>query len=301
MRRWLYQIGSFSSGLILFIGLSIEVVQANDFPFKIKSHDVSFYGRLIKKLGAEGLDLRRLKTIFSDSRVHIYEEVLDRNIVFRESKASYRSFTRPGAMTLARRFMAKHRSFLQSLEAKYGTSKEVIVAILLVESSLGKRPGRYGLVSVFSSLSMLAWPDIARPCKTWLKGRHPHLEDAYLDMRLKARSQWAFQELVHLFQLEEKAALVDVLKMKGSWAGAFGLCQFLPSSMERYGADGDGDGKMKLEEPYDAMASVANYLKHTGWKKGLSKRQKEKVLLQYNYSDLYVEAILKITKKLGKG
>jgi len=245
MRRWLYQFGGFSSGLILFIMVGIGVVQANEFPFKIKGNEASFYGRLIKRLAAEGFDLKRL-------------------------------------------------------EANYGTSKEVVVAILLVESSFGKRPGRYGLVSVFSSLSMQAWPDVARPCKTWLKGRYPHLKDSYLEKRLKAKSQWAFKELVYLLRLEEKAAVVDVLKMKGSWAGAFGICQFLPSSLLRYGADGDGDGKMRLEEPYDAMASVANYLKSTRWKEGLSKRKKEKVLLKYNYSDLYVGTILKIKKRLGK-
>jgi len=300
MRRWLYQFGGFSSGLILFIMVGIGVVQANEFPFKIKGNEASFYGRLIKRLAAEGFDLRRLRTIFSDSRVLFHEVVLDRNIVFRESKADYSGFTRPGPIALARRFMAKHRSFLQRLEANYGTSKEVVVAILLVESSFGKRPGRYGLVSVFSSLSMQAWPDVARPCKTWLKGRYPHLKDSYLEKRLKAKSQWAFKELVYLLRLEEKAAVVDVLKMKGSWAGAFGICQFLPSSLLRYGADGDGDGKMRLEEPYDAMASVANYLKSTRWKEGLSKRKKEKVLLKYNYSDLYVGTILKIKKRLGK-
>lgn len=300
MRRGSNLLWGFSLGMILSTIIWMEVAGANDFPFKEKGNGVSFYGKLIERLADEGFNERRPREIFSDSRVLIHEVVLDRNIVFRESKADYSGFTRPGPIALARRFMAKHRSFLQRLEAKYGTSKEVVVAILLVESSFGKRLGRYGLVSVFSSLSMLAWPDIAKPCKTWLKGQYPRQKDSYLEKRLKAKSQWAFKELVYLLRLEEKAAVVDVLKMKGSWAGAFGICQFLPSSLWRYGADGDGDGKMRLEEPYDAMASVANYLKSTGWKEGLSKRKKGKVLLKYNYSNLYVGTILKIKKRLGK-
>jgi membrane-bound lytic murein transglycosylase B len=286
--------------MVLPIAMWIEVAGAGTFPFKKKGNGVLFYRNLIEKLADEGFDERRLRTIFADSRILFHKEVLDRNIVFRESKADYSSFTLPSSVTLAKRFISKNRSFLESLESDYGTSKEVIVAILLVESSLGRRTGRYGVVTVFSSLSMLSWPHVAEPCKTWLKGRHPELTDAYFEKRRKAKSQWAFNELVHLLRLEEKEMVIDVLKMNGSWAGAYGICQFLPSSLHRFGADGDGDGKIDLDKPSDAMASVANYLKGTGWKEGLSTREKQRVILKYNYSKLYVDTILEITDRLGK-
>lgn len=301
MRKRSHLLWGFSFGMILSTIIWMEVAGANDFPFKEKGNGVSFYGKLIERLVDEGFNKRRPREIFSDSKVLFQKEVLDRNIVFRESKADYSSFLLPRSVKRARKFMVKYRSFLKKLEIKYGAPREVIVAILLVESSLGRLQGRYGLVSVFSSLSMLDWPEVAKPCEVWLKGQYSHMTDSYLKKRIKAKSKWAFKELVYLFRLEEKAKVVDVLKMKGSWAGAFGICQFLPSSMYRYGVDGDGDGKIKLQEPYDGMASVANYLKGTGWKEDISEKEKKKVILKYNYSNLYVQTILKIAEGLKKG
>jgi membrane-bound lytic murein transglycosylase B len=259
----------------------------------------SLYLRLVDRLSQEGFERSHLESIFSDPRIAFFEEVIDRNLIFRESKANYARFTSPESMALARAFFWEHRGFLQNLERQYGVSKEVIVAILLVESYFGKWPGRYGILSVFSTLSMLLWTDIAEACKRWLKMRYPEIQDDYLERRLELKSKWAYRELINLLRLEGRGG-IDILDMKGSWAGAYGLCQFLPSNFLKYGVDGDGDGRIRLDEPYDSMASIANYLRENGWKKGISKKEKVKVLMKYNQSNFYVDTVLKVAYRLKK-
>jgi len=63
---------------------------------------------------------------------------------------------------------------------------------------------------------------------------------------------------------------IDILAMRGSGAGAFGYPQFLPTSYLRYGADGNGDGRIRLDDMDDAAASCARFLAQNGWRPGLS-------------------------------
>jgi membrane-bound lytic murein transglycosylase B len=100
-----------------------------------------------------------------------------------------------------------------------------------------------------------------------------------------------------LFCLEEHK---DPLSLKGSWAGAFGLPQFVPSSYVRYGRDGDADGIVDLNNLSDALASTANYLQASGWsRKDLGKQKK--ALFAYNHCDQYVMAVLAYARAIRPG
>ena len=136
-------------------------------------------------------------------------------------------------------FMEKHADLLAAAEKEYGVSKEIIAAIIGVETFYGTRQGGY---RVLDSLSTLAFDYPKRPL--------------------------FWRELKAFFSLAEKEGL-DPATIKGSYAGAMGYGQFIPTSYLAYAVDGDGDGKRDLwGNPADAIFSVANYFKRHGWKSG---------------------------------
>jgi membrane-bound lytic murein transglycosylase B len=91
---------------------------------------------------------------------------------------------------------------------------------------------------------------------------------------------------------------VDPVAIKGSYAGAMGISQFMPSNIPELAKDGNNDGSIDLFNHADAIASIAFYLKHHGWKPGISRQKAEKVVHHYNHSERYVDTVLKISKLL---
>ena len=113
----------------------------------------------------------------------------------------------------------------------------------------------------------------------------------------RRRSKWAYAELKAFLTYAYKEGF-DPAEIPGSFAGAMGYAQFMPSSILAYGKDGNGDGTVDLLTHPDAMASIANYLKRHGWRPGISRKKKEKVIYHYNHSEYYVKTILKIAERL---
>ena len=111
------------------------------------------------------------------------------------------------------------------------------------------------------------------------------------------KSKWAYGELKAFLRYADQEGF-DPAEMPGSFAGAIGLAQFMPTSILAYGKDGNNDGTIDLLTHPDAMASIANYLKRHGWRPGISQKKAEKVIYHYNHSEYYVKAILKIAKRL---
>lgn len=135
--------------------------------------------------------------------------------------------------------LAKWDATLTEIEAKFDVNKEVIVAIWGLESAYGTFRGSS---SVMNSLATLAY-----------------------DAR---RSEFFEDELLNALKILESGDTTPD-QMTGSWAGAMGHTQFMPSSFNRHAVDYDGNGKREIwgESPVDALASTAAYLKHFGWKK----------------------------------
>jgi len=109
-----------------------------------------------------------------------------------------------------------------------------------------------------------------------------------------------FYPEVHAAFTIAKRLRIDPLEIRGSGAGAFGLPQFLPTNYLKFGVDADGNGRVSLFDPDDAISSCANYLKGHGWRPGLSRRDKRKVIWNYNHSEPYVDAVLGLTDRLGQ-
>lgn len=135
------------------------------------------------------------------------------------------------------KFRHQYNDALVAAEQKYGVPAEIIVAILGVETRYGGNVGGYRVVDALSTLAF----------------RYP------------PRSKFFRSELEHFLLLtrEEDMSQLDPV---GSYAGAMGLGQFMPSSYRAYAVDFDGDGKRDIwTNPVDAIGSIANYLQRHGW------------------------------------
>jgi membrane-bound lytic murein transglycosylase B len=111
------------------------------------------------------------------------------------------------------------------------------------------------------------------------------------------KSKWAYEELKAYLTYAVHNG-IDPFGLHGSYAGAFGFAQFLPSNVLRYGRDGDGDGKVDLFHHPDAIESIAYFLKAHGWAQNMSRQDAHKVLFAYNRSIYYVNTILSVADKL---
>jgi len=152
-----------------------------------------------------------------------------------------------------RDFLARHRAALAKVEADTGVPAELIVAIIGVETSYGGNTGRY---SVLDALYTLAF-------------RYPRSGDPARLEREVRRELFFRDELAQLFALAREERL-DVAALKGSYAGAMGMGQFMPSSYRQFAVDGDGDGRRDLFGSLDdVFASIANYfVRKGGWVRG---------------------------------
>ena len=138
-----------------------------------------------------------------------------------------------------KKFIQNNITVLERAEKEFGVPKEVITAILGVETDYGNIMGTY---RVIDSLTTLGFDD-------------------------PRRSKFFKSELIQFFILTRENNL-DILKVKGSYAGAMGYGQFISSSYRAYAIDFDGDGYVDLFNSLeDAIGSTANYLKRHGWKK----------------------------------
>ena len=255
------------------------------------------YDKLISQLVADGFDRTALKKIFIDPRVTFMEDVLTINLVNRYIKADYSRFLQNQSVNRAKQFLAQESTFLSTVEKRFEVDKEVIVSILFIESAFGKRTGNNIVFNVFSTLSRATEPDILATTIPLLQERYPQMSAEDIEKRAHKKARWAYEELKHLLTIAEKEHL-DVLKIKGSWAGAFGIAQFLPSSYVHYAVDGNNDHKVRLYNRYDSIVSVANYLKENGWKQGLTEKKKRTIIRKYNNSTPYIDTVLQLSQKI---
>ena len=162
-------------------------------------------------------------------------------------------FLMPSRIDGGKAFLAAHRAQLERAEAKYGVPAEIIVAILGVETGYGANMGKYPVVDALYTLGF----------------RYPRTNAPDKVARENQREAFFRDELAQAFAMERDAHL-DVTQLRGSYAGAMGWGQFMPSSYRQYAVDGDGDGKRDLfTDLDDVFPSVANYFVGRGqWVRG---------------------------------
>jgi membrane-bound lytic murein transglycosylase B len=228
-----------------------------------------------------GLDKGFVFQTFEDSRNNFLPDVV-RKIAFlrKETPDIYRKFLTPQVAAQGRAYLGAHQADLKKAEARYGVAPEVIVAILTVESGLGSNTGKYPVFNVFASLAVMDSPEIIRELDLSSSGKD----------RLKKKAAWARRELQ--IYLEYCAThRLDPFTYCGSWAGAMGFCQFLPSSLQRCGVSASGKGPVDLFTHDDAIFSIACYLKKSGFQRQ-NRASWRKAVYSYNNSEAYVDTVL---------
>ncbi len=139
----------------------------------------------------------------------------------------------------ARQKYAKNRELLQEIGARFDVEPTFVVALWAIESDFGRRTGSFPVVGALATLAH--------------EGR---------------RGPFFRGELIELLKLIDQGAIADP-EPRGSWAGAMGQVQFMPSSFKNFALDFDGDGRRDLwNSTADALGSAANYLSRSGWKRG---------------------------------
>ena len=134
-------------------------------------------------------------------------------------------------------FYKKNLDLINTIEKKYNIEKELLLSLMGIETNFGTYVGKMDILSSLATLSF--------------------------DER---RSEFFSNELLILLRLIETKK-IDYKTLYGSWAGAFGFFQFMPSTMKNYAIDYDRNNYIDLKNNNDAYASAANYLSKIGWKK----------------------------------
>ena len=188
-----------------------------------------------------GFDRKALRSAFDEAGT--VPQILDAMAKPYEAKPwfAYRKlFLTEKRIGGGQKFMAENQAAFQRAKSRYGVAPEMITAIIGVESAYGVKPGKY---RVIDSLSTLAF-DYPRRA-SFFRGE--------------------LEQFLLLCRDEQQ----DFLSPQGSYAGAMGMPQFMPSSYRKLAADGDGDGHRDIwKNPADAIASVGNYFAKNGWHSG---------------------------------
>ncbi len=283
-----------SRSLTLFLFLVLIIVFVQDRPSAAKGHNP--FGSLQDKLIADGFDAAIIKTLYTDPDVAFETKGVSLFFVHSEAKLDYDQFTNKWSIKQARKYMQQHQVALQRIETEYGVDKEVITAIILVETGLGQTLGTRSILNTLSSLAALEKPEVRT--ELWRSlSKAEALSRKTFDQKANRKAQWAYRELkafLHYVFEEE----IDPVNVYGSYAGALGIPQFMPTNIVAYARDGDQDGRIDLFNHADAMASIASYLKRFGWKPGIDHTKAKKIVHRYNHSDFYVNTIFKISARL---
>jgi membrane-bound lytic murein transglycosylase B len=254
---------------------------------------------LKQKLISDGFPQAQIAELYPPDFTPLYKTV-SQTLRLRESKLNYDQFLQPSVLAEAKRFLRKNERILVRAEEIYGVNRCVITAILLVETHFGSYTGTVPTFAVLSTFALMDQESSRdRVWKLMAPEDRKKWDRAEFDRRLVKRADWAYDELFALLRLTEGNPR-KIAAMKGSIMGAIGWPQFLPSSLVRWGTDGNRDGRIDLFQPEDAIFSAANYLRVHGWDEAKTDSEKEEVIYTYNHSRPYVGAILGVAREVGE-
>ncbi len=235
------------------------------------------YARVIKRLRRSGVPATYAWQVFANPGIKIEPEISERFSRPAE-KLDYTDYR--GIFVNTKRidggvsFYNEHKDLLNQISNKYGVDPYLILSFIGVETQYGLYASSY---PVFNSLHTIIH-------------------------NIPSRAKWAEDEMVAWFMI----CRVDGMgphDVKGSYAGAFGYGQFMPTSFKRYAVDMDGDGVREAFEWADVMASIANYLlKRGNYQIGSTdfseKSANWRAVYKYNPSKNYVKVVLELREEL---
>lgn len=274
--------------VLIFFSSMTATSQSSEIP--------SHYQSLIHRLSKDGFDSEFLSNLLMDARAEFVPAMLTLLLDSREVPERYTQFLSQEAILLSKKFLRQNLEILRTVENRFHVEKEVIVAILLVESRFGENIGKYRVVPTLASMAIMDSPDHLQKNYRVLREMAPEISYERLENLAKRKAQWAYHELKCFLEII-RAEKIDPLEVYGSSAGALGMAQFIPSSYLAYALNKKGFEKWLLSKEA-AIFSIGNYLKSYGWKKDLPTKKKKQVLWYYNRSEPYVETILQVAQKI---
>ena len=199
-----------------------------------------FIAEMVKKHRFTRRELNRVfgKAQFQPSIIRAMEQPAETALA---SWQAYRAiFINPQRLEAGVQFWNRTAEPLKRAAAEFGVPEEIIVGIIGVETTYGRNIGTYRVIDALATLAF----------------DYPK------------RAQFFRGELENYLMLSREAG-IDPLRVKGSYAGAIGIPQFMPGSYRRFAVDYDGDGTSNLAtSPADAIGSIGNFLKAHGWARG---------------------------------
>ncbi len=250
------------------------------FPVKSQQHNPQSFEQWLKKFRSEamaqGISVKVIDNAFEG--IYPREDIIELDRKQPEGTITLEEYL---AKTITqsriqngRNELETNKDLLSKVSERYSVPENVIVALWGMETSYGENTGYFGIIE---SLATLAYD-----------GR---------------RSEFFRKELINALKIMEVEKLSND-NFDGSWAGAFGQCQFMPSSYLKYAIDFDGDGKRDIWYTQgDIFASIANYLHSEGWNndEGISEGNNNfNVLLKWNRSRYFATAVGKLANAIGK-
>ena len=255
-------------GLTIIFFLSTVIFSRN------LDNDIA-YELVIKKIG-DDIPVSFVNEAFSHDKLEVHKIIAERFAKPYEKKSwtEYKKiFVKESRVAAGAKFFSENTNLINRVSKKYGVDPFIIVTIAGVESNYGVHHSQY---SVFNAL-------------------YSQIHE------IPRRTKWATKELAEFIKYCYKDNL-DPQEIGGSYAGAFGYGQFIPSSFTRYSVDFNENG---VREPYswpDVLGSIANYLRMNGYKKNSNDYKKSgdiyKSVYAYNHADNYVMAVLELTERI---
>ncbi len=256
----------------------------------------------LKKIGfSENFIADAMQTYEPDS----FDKTLTLNLLgFLRPAGQHMNLVTDQAVSESASFIVKNKSAFEFAKKKYRVAPEVISALLWIETRHGQDVGSFHTLSVYLHL-LQADVSKNKTALTKLALVKNKEEQAYtpnelrklMKERTKNKAKWAREQLLAL-AAARKQKNFDIKTLRGSYAGAFGLPQFIPSSYLAYARAKKPKGVPNLMKKSDAILSVAHYLSKHGWRNNKF-TAKIAALMKYNNSRDYADSILAISKRVA--
>jgi membrane-bound lytic murein transglycosylase B len=282
------------ASIFFFTSAYAKTSSGNEDPLPLKSF-------LERKLRREKFKPAFIRQMLREYEQKDFHSVLELNVLLYLKKSDYHG---PQVSDLAvkevRDFQQAQSKWLRIADSRYGVSQHAISSLLWIESRLGKNVGSFHVPSVY--LHLIQAPRVS--VQNFLLSRTGKFTESITEAdqkeiveRTHKKAKWALQELRSLQKVHTWKWKIDE-DLRGSFSGAFGIPQFLPSSYVRWARSHKKSRQPMLSRPEDAIVSVGHYLKDHGWKNSNREAQLA-ALYKYNNSHDYAAAILALADRVA--
>ncbi len=255
-----------------------------------------------KKLKQKKMNPRFIKDILKIYESDSFSSVVKLNMLSFLNPPQHSVLVTEEGIYKSEEFIRQNKNVFSTIEKRDHVPASVIAALLWVETKHGKLTGHYNVISVFLHLIQTRRTKVLDELiqvateNEKLKAKPQKYLKKIITLKSKKKSDWAFEQLAALEKLYNKDRKF-ALNLEGSFAGAFGIPQFIPTSYFTYARPFKKALVSDLYKPEDAISSVGFYLKKEGWN-SKKKSKKMKALMHYNNSEDYASSILDLSNRI---